>query len=76
MATVIKLVRHGRKKRPSYRIVVAEKRSKVTGAVKGTIGFYDPSVNPPKIEVNQNELKKWLSVGSKPTDSVKKLLKL
>ena len=76
MATKIKLVRHGRKKRPSYRIVVAEERSKVTGMVIDTLGYYDPQVTPPKISVNRQLLKKWLSNGSQPTESVRKLLKL
>lgn len=72
----IKLARHGRKKMPSYRIVVAEEHSKVTGRVIDTIGYYNPEYNPPKISVNQELLKKWLSQGCQPTDAVRKLLKL
>ncbi|OGG16757.1 30S ribosomal protein S16 [Candidatus Gottesmanbacteria bacterium RIFCSPHIGHO2_02_FULL_39_14] len=75
MALAIKLVKHGRKKRVSYRIVVAEKRSKITGSVVARLGFYDPN-GKPNIVVNKEELNKWLSRGVHPTNSVKKLLNL
>ena len=76
MSLKIKLVRVGRKKRPFYRIVVAEERSKVTGKVVDTLGYYDPQINPPKIQINQEQLNKWLNHGSRPTAAVKKLLNI
>lgn len=72
----IKLVRFGRKKRPTYRIAVAEERSKVTGKVIEALGFYNPNIKPPKLSVKEDLLKKWLSRGTQPTESVRKLLNL
>lgn len=72
----IKLVRFGRKKKPSFRIVVAEERSKVTGRIIEYIGYYNPQEVPPKIKIKEEALKKWLSLGTQPTPSVRKLLKL
>lgn len=76
MALKIKLVRFGRKKRPSYRIVVAEERSKVTGNIVAALGYYNPGMKPPKIEVDREALNKWITAGSQPTESVRKLLNL
>lgn len=76
MSAKIKLVRLGRKKRPFFRIVVAETRDKLRGKVVETLGFYDPLTTPHKIEINKEALKKWLSLGVQPTDSVRKLLKI
>ena len=53
---------------------MAEKRSKLTGKVIARLGYYDPEIK--KISVNTDDLKKWLAVGSQPTASVRKLLKL
>lgn len=72
----IKLVRFGRKKNPTYRIAVAEERSKATGKVIESLGFYNPSVKPPKLSVKNELLKKWLGKGTQPTPSVRKLLNL
>lgn len=76
MAVKIKLSRTGRKKLPSYRIVVAEERSKINGRVIDNLGFYDPVSQPPRIKVNEQSLKKWLKFGVQPTIAVKKLLKI
>lgn len=72
----IKLTRTGRKKMPSYRIVVAEKRSKLSGRVVDTLGYYNPSISPSALKINQKLLEKWLKNGAQMTLSVKKLLKL
>lgn len=76
MALKIKLVRFGRIKKPTYRIVVAEQRSKVTGKIIESLGFYNPENKKEKLSVNQELLKKWLVHGSQPTASVRKLLNL
>lgn len=76
MAVKIKLSRTGRKKLPSYRIIVAEERSKINGSVIDNLGFYDPVSQPPRIKVNEQSLKKWLKFGVQPTNAVKKLLKI
>jgi len=72
----IKLVRSGRKKSPSYRIVIAPLRSKITGKIVTSLGYYNPQDTPPKLSVDRATLNKWLRVGTQPTESVRKLLKL
>ena len=76
MAVKIKLIRFGRKKRPTYRIVVAEAKSKATGKTIDTIGFYNPLTEPNRLKDDKEKLEKWLSYGVQPTDAVRKLLKL
>ena len=70
----IRLRRVGKKKNPSYRIVVAESSSPRDGAFIDWIGNYDPMVDPPAITVDQDKVAHWLSNGAQPTDSVKQLL--
>ncbi|KKS98396.1 MAG: 30S ribosomal protein S16, small subunit ribosomal protein S16 [Candidatus Gottesmanbacteria bacterium GW2011_GWA2_43_14] len=76
MSAKIKLHRLGRKKREFFRIVVADEATAVGGKVVANLGYYDPLTKPPKIEINKEELKKWLSHGVQPTDAVRKLLKI
>lgn len=71
----IKLSRMGSKKKPSYRIVVAEARSKRNGKVVETLGFYDPKTDPPTIQIDQKSFQDWVSRGAQPTASVRKILK-
>ena len=73
MSLKLKLSRVGRTSLASYRIVVAEERSKRNGKVVATLGYYNPKSTP---VVDRMELKKWISQGAKPTLSVKKLLAL
>ena len=70
----IRLRRVGKKKNPSYRIVVAESSSPRDGAFVDWIGNYDPMVDPPAITVDQDKVAHWISNGAQPTDSVKQLL--
>ena len=70
----IRLRRVGKKKNPSYRIVVAESSSPRDGALIDWIGNYDPMVDPPAITVDQDKVAHWISNGAQPTDSVKQLL--
>jgi small subunit ribosomal protein S16 len=74
MAAAIRLARRGSKKRPTYRIVVADKRSPRDGRFIETIGYYNPQMEPSLIEVNEDKAKQWLSVGAQPSDAVRKLL--
>jgi len=75
MALSIRLSKIGRKKVRAYRIVVAEARSKRDGKSVATIGSYNPSLKIPLIKIDQTKLKYWLSVGAKPTEAVRKLIK-
>ncbi len=75
MAVKIRLKRMGQKKRPFYRIVVADARSPRDGRFIEEIGTYNPMNNPSTITINNEAATKWLSNGAQPTDAVKTILK-
>ena len=75
MSVKIKLTKTGRKKKQSFRIVVMEERSKVTGSVIATLGSYNPTLNPPKLIIEKESLEGWLKNGAQPTVSVRHLFK-
>ncbi|RMG59839.1 MAG: 30S ribosomal protein S16 [Deltaproteobacteria bacterium] len=75
MAVRIRLARHGRKKRPFYRIVVAFSESPRDGRFIEKVGTYDPLQDPPAITVKEERVLKWLSEGAQPTETVRSLLK-
>lgn len=72
MATVIRLTRMGRKKKPFYRIVVTDSRKKRDGGWIESIGYYNP-LNPEVKKVDMERLKYWCGVGAKMSDRVKKI---
>ena len=72
----IRLARGGAKKKPYYRIVVADQRCKRDGRYLERIGFYNPMIKENRIEIDAERLKHWLSVGAQPSDRVGKLMKL
>lgn len=74
MATKIRLMRLGRKKRPFYRIVVADSRSRRDGAFIEVIGTYNPLPNETELKIDEEKALKWLSVGAIPTDTAKSLM--
>ncbi|HOQ09146.1 MAG TPA: 30S ribosomal protein S16 [Syntrophomonadaceae bacterium] len=74
MATKIRLRRMGAKKRPFYRIVVADARSPRDGRFIEEIGYYDPATTPATIKIDEEKALKWLANGAKPSDTVKSLL--
>lgn len=69
----IKLQRVGRKHQPSYRIVVAEKRSKMASPPVEQLGFYDPSTLKTK-SADAERVKHWIGAGAKPTPTVHNML--
>ena len=73
MATKIRLMRMGRKKRPFYRIVVADSRTRRDGAFIEIIGTYNPLPNETELKIDEEKALKWLSVGAIPTDTAKSL---
>jgi len=75
MAVRIRLTRLGRKKKPFYRIVVADAECKRDGKFLDVIGTYDPLQNPAVVKVDNNKLQDWLGRGALPTTTVKSLLK-
>lgn len=76
MAVKIRLKRMGAKKKPFYRIVVADSRSPRDGKFIEEIGTYDPNQDPSVFKVNEELAKKWLANGAQPTEVVGKLFKL
>lgn len=76
MAVKIRLARHGAKKSPFYRIVVADARSPRDGAFLERVGTYDPRKNPSDIQVDNEKAREWLAKGAQPTNQVRKLLKI
>ena len=72
----IRLARGGAKKKPYYRIVIADQRCKRDGRYLERIGFYNPMVNDNRFEIDAERLKHWLSAGAQPSDRVGKLMKL
>jgi small subunit ribosomal protein S16 len=70
----IRLARVGKKKQPSYRVVVADARKPRDGAYVEIIGHYNPRTEPTTFEVDEDKARDWLSKGAQPTDRVQKLL--
>ena len=70
----IRLSRVGKKKRPAYRIVVAESRAPRHGANIEIIGHYNPLAEPPTIVINEERAAHWLEHGARPSEAVSKLL--
>ncbi len=75
MAVKIRLKRMGAKKKPFYRVVVADSRAPRDGRFIEEIGYYDPMKDPGEISIDAEKAKKWLGNGAQPTDTVKSLLK-
>lgn len=65
----------GAKKRPFYRIVVAEKRSRRDGRFVDTVGYYDPVKQPAQLQIDRERVEYWMRHGAQPTDTVRRLLK-
>jgi small subunit ribosomal protein S16 len=74
MAVKIRLARHGRKKRPFYRIVVADERFSRDGRFLEKVGTYNPLADPAEISVKKERVDYWLGQGAQPTDTVRSLL--
>jgi small subunit ribosomal protein S16 len=74
VAVKIRLRRIGAKKKPIYRVVIADSRSPRDGRFIETVGHYNPLVNPPQISVDEERVQQWLKWGAQPTDTVKSLL--
>jgi len=65
----------GAKKRPFYRIVVADSRSPRDGRFIEEIGIYNPTTEPSTFEVNEEKVLDWLKKGAQPSETVKTLFK-
>lgn len=70
----IRLRRTGSKKRPFFRVVVSEARSKKEGEFIEVLGFYNPRTRPATVEINTERINHWIKNGARPSDSVRTLL--
>ncbi len=75
MAVKIRLARHGGKKKPFYRIVVANSESPRDGRYIDQVGQYDPTRSPALIQFQTDKLATWLRKGAQPTQTVAQLMK-
>jgi len=75
MAVKIRLARFGAKKRPFYRIVVADERYPRDGRFIETVGTYNPMVEPSAVTMKQDRVQYWLGQGATPTSTVNSLIK-
>ncbi len=75
MPVRIRLARHGAKKRPFYRIVVADQENPRDGRFLETVGTYNPLPDPAEVELKNERVKYWMDQGAKPSDTVRNLLK-
>ena len=75
MAVVLRLMRHGAKKRPFYRVVAADSRRQRDGRFLEILGHYDPIAKPHTLKVDTEKAAKWISVGAQPSEQVASLLK-
>lgn len=71
----IRLRRLGMKKKPFYRVVVADQRFPRNGRFIEEIGYYDPMKEPAEIKIDAEKAKDWMKKGAQPTDTVRILLK-
>lgn len=70
----IRLRRMGKKKQPSYRVVVADSRAPRDGAFVEVVGYYNPRTEPATIEIDTERAKLWLARGAQPSERVARLL--
>jgi small subunit ribosomal protein S16 len=72
----IRLMRVGKRKQPSYRVVVADSRSPRDGRIIESIGHYQPRREPSLVEIDSDRAVHWLQRGAQPSDTVRKLLQI
>ena len=75
MSVKIRLARHGAKKRPFYRIVVADSEAPRDGKYLENVGTYNPLLDPAEVSLKAERIKYWIDQGAIPSDTVRSLLK-
>ena len=75
MAVRIRLTRLGKKKKPFYRIIVADSECKRDGKFLDIVGTYDPLKDPAMIKIDNEKLQEWIGKGALPTTTVRSLIK-
>jgi small subunit ribosomal protein S16 len=76
VAVKLRLMRMGKKKQPTYRVVAADSRSPRDGRFIEIVGIYDPRPDPSAIRIDNDKAVDWLRKGAQPTESVRKLLEI
>ena len=70
----IRMRRVGSKKRPFFRVVLTEARSKIEADFVENLGTYNPRLKPAQVDINKERVQYWLSKGARPSDSVRTLI--
>jgi len=76
VAVKLRLMRMGKKKQPTYRVVAADSRSPRDGRFIEIVGTYEPRAEPSVVKIDSAKAVRWLSQGAQPTDTVQKLLQI
>jgi len=76
MAVKLRLMRMGKKKQPTYRVVAADARSPRDGRFIEIVGTYEPRSEPSVVQIDNAKAVDWLRKGAQPTDRVQQLLKI
>ena len=71
----IRLKRMGAKKKPFYRVIVADSRNRRDGRFIEEIGYFDPLQDPDVIKIDEEAAKKWLAQGAQPTERIRSLFR-
>jgi len=75
LAVKIRLARHGAKKAPYYRVVVADARARRDGRIIEEVGRYNPLIEPAMVKLDLEKIDRWIKDGAQPTETVARLLK-
>lgn len=76
MAVKLRLMRMGKKKQPTYRVVAADSRSPRNGRFIEILGTYDPRQEPSVVKIDTDKANDWIAKGAQPTEVVARLLKV
>ena len=76
MAVKLRLMRMGKTKQPTYRVVAADARSPRNGRFIEIVGTYEPRQEPSRVNIDNDKAVAWLRKGAQPTDRVETLLKI
>lgn len=74
MSVKIRLTRMGSKRKPFYRLVVADSRSPRDGRFIEEVGYYNPLTEPKTLKIEEDKIMDWLQKGAQPSDTVRNLL--
>ena len=76
MAVKIRLARHGAKKHPYYRVVVADGRMRRDGRFIESVGYYNPLTTPKTIQIDIDKVDEWIAKGAQPSSAVSHLIEI